>query len=74
MAQLYLTNKGDKRGPIKTLIGFQRVLVPARESVWVHIPVEEEFFQTFVEDKQHFEYHSGEFVFHYGDQEVVVRR
>ena len=74
VAQLYLTNKDDKLGPVKTLVGFERVFVPAGKSVWVHIPVDEAFFQTFVEDQQHFEHHSGEFVFHYGDQEEVVKR
>lgn len=76
VAQLYLTNREElsTHGLVKTLIGFERVFVPAGKSVWVEIPVSEECFQTYVDDKQHFESHPGEFVFHFGDQEVVVRR
>lgn len=73
VAQLYLTNKGDKKSPVKTLVGFERVQVPAGKSVWVSFPIDDDFFQTYVDEYQHFENHPGTFVFHYGDQEVEVR-
>lgn len=73
VAQLYLTNTGDKRSPVKTLVGFQRVFIPKGESRTVTFHVDEDFFNTYVDDYQHFEWHSGTFVFHYGDQKLEVR-
>jgi beta-glucosidase len=73
VAQLYLTNTGDKRGPMKTLVGFQRVFIPKGESRKVTFHVDEDFFNTFVDHYQHFEWHPGTFVFHYGDQKLEVR-
>ena len=73
VAQLYLTNTGDKRSPVKTLVGFQRVFIPKGETRTVSFHLDEECFYTYVDDYQHFERHSGTFVFHYGDQELEVR-
>ena len=73
VAQLYLTNTGDKRSPVKTLVGFQRVFIPKGESRKVTFHVDEDFFNTFVDHYQHFEWHPGTFVFHYGDQKLEVR-
>ena len=73
VAQLYLTNTGDKRSPVKTLVGFQRIFIPKGESRTVTFHVDEDFFNTYVDDYQHFEWHSGTFVFHYGDQKLEVR-
>ena len=73
VAQLYLTNSGDPKSPVKTLVGYERVFVPAGQSVWVSFEIDDDFFQTFVDGYQHFENHPGTFVFHYGDQELEVR-
>ncbi|MBR4911303.1 MAG: glycoside hydrolase family 3 C-terminal domain-containing protein [Bacteroidales bacterium] len=73
VAQLYLTNTGDKRSPVKTLVGFQRIFIPKGESRTVTFHVDEDFFNTYVDDYQHFEWHSGTFVLHYGDQKLEVR-
>jgi len=73
VAQLYLTNTGDPQSPVKTLVGFERVFVPAGKSVLVSIKVDEDFFMTFVDEYQHFERHNGDFVFHYGDKTLEVR-
>ena len=73
VAQLYLTNLEDKQGPVKTLVGFKRVYVPAGKSVTVSFQVDSEFFQTFSDERQHFESHLGRYVFHYGDKEMEVR-
>ena len=73
VAQLYLTNTGDKRSPVKTLVGFQRVFIPKGESRTVTFHVDEDFFNTYVDDYQHFEWHPGTFLFHYGDQKLEVR-
>ena len=72
VAQLYLTNREDKRGPVKTLVGFQRVIIPKGESRTVTFPVDEEFFYTYKDDYQHFELHPSTFVFHYGNKQTEV--
>ena len=72
VAQLYLTNTGDKRSPVKTLVGFQRVFIPKGESRTVIFPIDEEFFYTYKDDYQHFELHPSTFVFHYGDEQTEV--
>ena len=73
VAQLYLTNTGDKRSPVKTLVGFQRVFIPKGETRTVTFHIDEDFFHTYVDDYQHFEWHPGTFMFHYGDQKLEVR-
>ena len=72
VVQLYLTNTGDKRSPVKTLVGFQRVFIPKGESRTIIFHVDEDFFYTYVDEYQHFEWHPGIFVFHYGDQKLEV--
>ena len=72
VAQLYLTNTGDKRSPVKTLVGFQRVFIPKGKTRTVTFHLDEEFFYTYVDEYQHFEWHSGMFVFHYGEQKLEV--
>ena len=72
VAQLYLTNTGDKRSPVKTLVGFQRVFIPRGETRTVTFHLDEEFFYTYVDEYQHFESHPGTFMFHYGDQKLEV--
>ena len=72
VAQLYLTNTGDKRSPVKTLVGFQRVFIPNGKTRTVTFHLDEEFFYTYVDEYQHFEWHSGMFVFHYGEQKLEV--
>ena len=74
VAQLYLTNTNDKDSPVKTLVGFERVLIPAGETVNVTFHVDEDFFQTYVDEYQHFESRPGIFVFHYGDKQLEIKR
>ena len=73
VAQLYLTNTGDKRSPVKTLVGFQRVFIPKGETRTVTFHLDEDYFHTYVDEYQHFEWHPGTFIFHYGDQKLEVR-
>lgn len=73
VAQLYLTKKGDSNGLQKSLVGFERVQIPAGQSVLVSFTIDDDCFQTFVEEKQQFEHHGGRFVFHYGDQELEIK-
>ena len=74
VAQLYLTNIGDKRSPVKTLVGFQRVFIPKGETRTVTFHIDEDFFMTYVDEKQHFEFHPGEFLLQCGDQIIEIRR
>ena len=73
VAQLYLTNTGDKRSPVKTLVGFQRVFIPKGESRTVTFRIDEDFFYTYVDKYQHFEQHPGIFIFRYGDKQLEVK-
>ena len=73
VAQLYLTNTGDKRSPVKTLVGFQRVFIPKGESRTVTFHIDEDFFYTYVDEYQHFEQHPSLFIFHYGDKQLDVK-
>ncbi|MBO7366506.1 MAG: glycoside hydrolase family 3 C-terminal domain-containing protein [Bacteroidales bacterium] len=45
VVQLYVSRKGDKEGPIKTLRGFKRVFIPAGKTVTVSIPLTPETFE-----------------------------
>lgn len=74
VAQLYLTNKKDVAGPVKTLVGFERVFVPAGQSVWVSFTIDDEFFQTYSDKEQRFEHVSGPFLLQYGDQVIEITR
>ena len=73
VAQLYLTNRNDAKGPVKTLVGFERVFVPAGGSVWVTISINNEFFQTFSDKQQQFEFSSGPYVLQYADKSLEIK-
>ena len=72
VAQLYMTNKNDPRSPVKTLVGFERVNIPAGATRVVTFTVDPEFFHTFVDEYQHFEKHSNQYLFRCGDQELEI--
>ena len=74
VVQLYLTNSGDKRSPVKTLVAFERVTIPAGGTVEVSFEIDDSFFMTYVDDKQHFEFHPGKFVLHCGNLEMEIRQ
>ena len=73
VAQLYLTNMGDKRGPMKTLAGFQRVFIPKGESRTVTFHIDEASLYTYVDEYQHFERQMGTFTFHYGNKKTEIK-
>ncbi len=73
VAQLYLTNRSDAKGPVKTLVGFERVFVPAGGSVWISININNEFFQTFSDKQQQFEFSSGPYVLQYADKSLEIK-
>jgi len=73
VAQLYLTNKQDERGPVKTLVGFERVFVPAGGTAVVSFRVDEDFFLTYVDEYKRFEHHPGIFVLQCGNKEMEIK-
>jgi hypothetical protein len=56
------------------LVGFERVFIPAGETVMVTFTIDEDFFLTYVDGKQHFESHPGTFMLQCGDQKLEIRR
>ena len=52
VVQLYVRNPKDAQGPLKTLRGFARVQVPAGKTVEVSLPLTEETFLAWSEEKQ----------------------
>ena len=50
VVQLYTRRVGDTEGPLKSLRGFQRVLVPAGETVTVTFPLTDEVFLSWSEE------------------------
>ena len=52
MVQLYARNLADTEGPVKSLRGFQRVIVPAGETVRVSFRLTPETFLGWSEEKQ----------------------
>ena len=50
VVQLYTRRVGDAEGPLKSLRGFQRVLVPAGETVTVTFPLTDEVFLSWSEE------------------------
>jgi len=73
VAQLYLTRKGDNKGPVKTLVGYERVFVPAGQSVWVSFNIDNQFFQTFSDETEQLESISGTYLLQYADQELEIK-
>ena len=57
---------------MKTLVGFERVHIPAGESAVVTFAVDPEFFHTYIDEYQRFEKRSGLFLFRCGDQELEM--
>ena len=52
VVQVYVRRKDDPNGPVKTLRAFRRVTIPAGKTVKVCIPLEDETFLWWSEEKQ----------------------
>ena len=52
VVQVYVGRPDDKNGPLKTLRAFRRVFVPAGKTVKVYIPLEDETFLWWSEEKR----------------------
>ncbi len=66
VVQLYIQRPSDTEGPIKTLRGFQRVNIPAGESVTVKFPLQKETFLWWDETAQDMRPVRGEYTLLYG--------
>ena len=74
VAQLYLHNHQDANGPVKTLIGFQRVHLNAGETRALTFILNDKDLQRFNDQSEQFEWVPGTFTLFYGDKtmEVVI--
>ena len=52
VVQLYVKKADDAEGPLKSLRGFKRVQIPAGQTVEVSLPLTEEIFLSWSEEKQ----------------------
>ena len=74
VVQLYVRRAGDEEGPLKTLRGFQRVMIPAGESVEVSFPLTEEVFLGWSEEQQKMLPLKGEWELLYGGSSAQLQR
>ena len=73
VVQLYVQRPSDARGPIKTLRGFQRVSIPAGQTVDVTIPLTARTFEWWSEGDQDMRPLSGEYKLLYGGDSQNVK-
>jgi beta-glucosidase len=66
VVQLYVRKHGDEEGPRLSLRSFQRVHVPARKSVTVRIPLDDEVFAAYDEASGELRATPGRFSLYYG--------
>ena len=73
VVQVYVRRKDDPNGPIKTLRAFRRVTIPAGKTVKVCIPLEDETFLWWSEEKQDMIPLPGKYELLYGGSSDQVR-
>lgn len=66
VVQLYLRKDSDTEGPIYTLRGFKRQLIPAGQTVLVELPLDEFNFRTFNPATGKMETTKGSYTLYYG--------
>ncbi|MBP5716238.1 MAG: glycoside hydrolase family 3 C-terminal domain-containing protein, partial [Bacteroidales bacterium] len=66
VVQLYLRKDDDSEGPIRTLRGFRRQLIPAGQTVVVEIPLDEVNFRTYNEATGQMQTTRGSYTLYYG--------
>ena len=74
VVQVYVRRKGDPDGPSKTLRAFRRVTVPAGKTVKVCIPLEDETFLWWDEEKQDMVPLPGKYELLYGGNSADLRK
>ncbi len=73
VVQLYVRKADDAEGPLKTLRGFTRVEIPAGETVEVCLPLTEETFLAWSEEKQNMVPVKGKWELLYGGNSHDVK-
>ena len=73
VVQLYVKRVGDAEGPRMSLRGFKRVHVPAGETVKVSIPLGDETFLAWSEEKQDMVPFGGEWELFYGGRPDALK-
>ena len=73
VVQVYVRRKDDPNGPVKTLRAFRRVTIPAGKTVKVCIPLEDETFLWWSEEKQDMVPRPGKYELLYGGSSDKVR-
>ena len=73
VVQVYVRRKDDPDGPVKTLRAFRRVTIPAGKTVKVCIPLEDETFLWWSEEKQDMVPLPGKYELLYGGSSDKVR-
>ena len=73
VVQLYVRKADDAEGPIKSLRGFQRVTIPAGQTVEVSFPLTEETFLSWNEEKQNMVPAKGKWELLYGGNSHDVK-
>ena len=66
VVQVYLNNPNDPSGPVKTLVGFKRVFIKARQTVEVEIPIDLKSFYSFDDNIEAFVMRHGHFSLYCG--------
>ena len=66
VVQVYVRRPGDSEGPLKTLRAFRRVSIPAGKTVKVCLPLEDDMFLWWSEEKQDMVVLPGRFELLYG--------
>ena len=74
VVQVYVRRKGDPDGPAKTLRAFRRVTIPAGKTIKVCIPLEDETFLWWDEEKQDMVPLHGKYELLYGGNSADLRK
>lgn len=74
VVQVYLHNNQDAAGPIKTLVGFQRVYIPKGQAVQLSFTIDSKFFNVFNDKTGEFEWRPGTFTLYYGNKTITITK
>ncbi len=72
VVQVYITNKSDKKSPVKTLVGFKRVKLAKGETKIVNFRIDDQFFETFSDEYQRFDRIPATFEISFGSKKIEV--
>ncbi len=73
VVQLYVRRPDDAEGPVKTLRGFQRVTIPAGQTVTVSLPLDKETFLWWDDKAQDMKPVKGTYELQYGGSSAQVK-